>query len=171
MYTHIWTVYDAVGVLQFRHAFLPFGKGGLLPIWRKGYLLCKGPQIAKTRVFEPGRPFSFLYQNRERYPGVGYARSIRLFGNTLKLNNMGFLKHLLRGSYGHHSNKHQRKNNDPRFNEPKVVVRCTKCGKDNPENASFCQHYGEPLGKVKCISCQEPIPMDAKFCSKCGNEV
>ena len=46
-----------------------------------------------------------------------------------------------------------------------------KCGKDNPENASFCQHYGEPLGKVKCISCQEPIPMDAKFCSKCGNEV
>ena len=84
---------------------------------------------------------------------------------------MGFLKHLLRGSYGHHSNKHQRKNNDPRFDEPKVVVRCTKCGKDNPENASFCQHYGEPLGKVKCISCQEPIPMDAKFCSKCGTEV
>ena len=84
---------------------------------------------------------------------------------------MGFLKHLLRGNYGHHSNKHQRKNNDPRFNEPKVVVRCTKCGKDNPENASFCQHYGEPLGKVKCISCQEPIPMDVKFCSKCGTEV
>ena len=50
-------------------------------------------------------------------------------------------------------------------------MRCIKCGKNNPENASFCQHCGEPLGKVKCKSCEEPIPMDAKFCSKCGTEV
>ncbi|MAU14456.1 MAG: hypothetical protein CMH46_02830 [Muricauda sp.] len=83
---------------------------------------------------------------------------------------MGFLKHLLRGDYNSHYNKHKRKNYNSRFDEPNVIVRCTKCGKDNAEKASFCQHCGEPLGKVKCKSCEEPMPVEGKFCPNCGSK-
>lgn len=58
--------------------------------------------------------------------------------------------------------------------DPQVKkVVCSKCGKENPEEAKFCLSCGEKIepplekGMVKCPECGEIVP-EGKFCLRCG---
>src|SRR5882757_448394 len=44
---------------------------------------------------------------------------------------------------------------------------CTKCNKDNPADASFCEGCGAKLELV-CPTCKSPASPGARFCKKCG---
>jgi class 3 adenylate cyclase len=47
------------------------------------------------------------------------------------------------------------------------VVRCTKCKRDNPADAQFCQGCGLRLELI-CPACATSNSVDANFCKKCG---
>jgi class 3 adenylate cyclase len=47
------------------------------------------------------------------------------------------------------------------------VVQCTKCNRDNPADAQFCQGCGARLELV-CVACAAPNSFDANFCKRCG---
>lgn len=49
---------------------------------------------------------------------------------------------------------------------------CPKCGKANPDSASFCNNCGTPLvPTIGCPHCHQPIPANSVFCPKCGKMV
>jgi len=51
-------------------------------------------------------------------------------------------------------------------------VRCTNCGRDNPDDARFCGGCGERiLRDVVCGHCGRENPADARFCVECGSEI
>jgi class 3 adenylate cyclase/tetratricopeptide (TPR) repeat protein/ribosomal protein L40E len=47
------------------------------------------------------------------------------------------------------------------------AVLCTKCKRDNPPDAQFCQGCGVRLELI-CSACAAPNGLDANFCKKCG---
>ena len=51
-------------------------------------------------------------------------------------------------------------------------MRCPKCNKENPEDASFCMKCGARLVLV-CRQCGTELPLDpdVRFCFKCGGEI
>ena len=46
-------------------------------------------------------------------------------------------------------------------------MRCAKCDKDNPVDASFCEECGAKL-ELLCPACKSPVSPGARFCKKCG---
>lgn len=62
----------------------------------------------------------------------------------------------------------------------KGVKRCTTCGAEIPNNATFCSSCGTAVAQqktvdaanlIKCTSCGKMIEKGMKFCTFCGNEV
>jgi class 3 adenylate cyclase/predicted ATPase len=49
-------------------------------------------------------------------------------------------------------------------------MHCSKCGIDNPPDASFCEHCGSRL-EILCPSCKSPVTAGARFCKKCGTSL
>jgi class 3 adenylate cyclase len=49
-------------------------------------------------------------------------------------------------------------------------VICTRCQRENPEDATFCAGCGSPLALV-CPSCNRSNPTDASFCNGCGQRL
>src|SRR5215469_9757441 len=47
------------------------------------------------------------------------------------------------------------------------AVLCTKCKRDNPADAQFCQGCGARLELI-CSACATANSLDADFCKKCG---
>jgi class 3 adenylate cyclase/ribosomal protein L40E len=47
---------------------------------------------------------------------------------------------------------------------------CTKCNKDNPDDASFCEGCGVKLQLI-CAECKASLSPDARFCKKCGTAI
>lgn len=60
----------------------------------------------------------------------------------------------------------------------KGVVRCEKCGAENPAGAAFCSSCGAPMPQSaasannqeleKCASCGAMVPKGNRFCTACG---
>jgi class 3 adenylate cyclase len=46
-------------------------------------------------------------------------------------------------------------------------MRCTKCGRENPESQQFCGACGSPLGN-SCARCGVENPAGQKYCGDCG---
>src|SRR5216683_2481393 len=46
-------------------------------------------------------------------------------------------------------------------------MRCSKCGRENPEDKRFCGDCGSPLGD-RCPKCGADSPPGKRFCSDCG---
>ena len=49
-------------------------------------------------------------------------------------------------------------------------MRCTKCARDNPDDAKFCVGCGNPFGG-RCTKCGAENPADASFCKQCGTRL
>src|SRR5260370_31949594 len=49
-------------------------------------------------------------------------------------------------------------------------MRCAKCKKDNPADASFCEKCGSKLESI-CAACGSSISPGALFCKKCGTAI
>jgi len=49
------------------------------------------------------------------------------------------------------------------------VVRCPKCGQENPSSTSFCGGCGQSL-TIQCRFCGQVNPFDTKFCRHCGKQ-
>jgi ABC-type oligopeptide transport system substrate-binding subunit/class 3 adenylate cyclase/tetratricopeptide (TPR) repeat protein len=51
-------------------------------------------------------------------------------------------------------------------------MRCPKCNKENPEDATFCMKCGAKL-TLACAQCGTELPLDpdARFCLKCGSQL
>src|SRR5437867_13146185 len=48
-------------------------------------------------------------------------------------------------------------------------MNCSVCGRDNPEDSSFCRGCGRDLRtEIFCLTCGSPNPPDSSFCNKCG---
>jgi ribosomal protein L40E len=47
------------------------------------------------------------------------------------------------------------------------MMRCSKCGRDNPSDARFCVSCGSGLAG-RCPKCGTGNPEDARFCKQCG---
>jgi len=50
---------------------------------------------------------------------------------------------------------------------PGKAMRCTKCGRENPESQQFCGDCGSPLGN-SCARCGVENPAGQKYCGDCG---
>src|SRR5215469_1693959 len=50
------------------------------------------------------------------------------------------------------------------------AVLCTKCKRDNPADAQFCQGCGLRLELI-CSACATANGLDANFCKKCGTRL
>jgi rRNA maturation endonuclease Nob1 len=68
------------------------------------------------------------------------------------------------------------------------MTKCSTCGKDLPDDMSFCGYCGKPVrptepvqtpnGKPphtsvaprRCVSCGRPISWDANACQYCGHD-
>jgi class 3 adenylate cyclase/tetratricopeptide (TPR) repeat protein len=50
------------------------------------------------------------------------------------------------------------------------LVRCPRCGQENPDGARFCVHCGGQLA-ISCPGCGAALPADARFCPECGRAV
>src|SRR5215469_6118114 len=50
------------------------------------------------------------------------------------------------------------------------AVLCTKCKRDNPADAQFCQGCGARLELI-CSACATTNGLDANFCKKCGTRL
>jgi predicted ATPase/class 3 adenylate cyclase len=48
-----------------------------------------------------------------------------------------------------------------------VIMLCSHCSYQNPEDAKFCQNCGKPLARV-CPNCRTQNASVAKFCKNCG---
>src|SRR6516162_5860855 len=48
-----------------------------------------------------------------------------------------------------------------------TAMRCSKCARDNPDDAKFCVGCGNPFGR-RCAKCGVENPADASFCKQCG---
>ena len=48
-----------------------------------------------------------------------------------------------------------------------TLVRCSKCGAENPERAKFCVECASPFAR-RCLSCGAENPATAKFCLECS---
>lgn len=51
--------------------------------------------------------------------------------------------------------------------------KCSNCGHDNPNQASFCSKCGTPMGggEVVCGVCQTRNRSDSRFCKECGRDL
>jgi len=47
---------------------------------------------------------------------------------------------------------------------------CTKCNRDNPTDALFCEGCGAKL-ELACPACRAPVSPGARFCKKCGTSI
>src|SRR6516225_6003283 len=47
------------------------------------------------------------------------------------------------------------------------VMRCSKCGGENPDRAKFCVECAAPFAR-RCPSCNAENPPNAKFCLECA---
>ena len=47
---------------------------------------------------------------------------------------------------------------------------CVNCGKENREDAKFCDSCGTHL-TLRCPSCEKELRQDARFCDSCGARV
>jgi class 3 adenylate cyclase/tetratricopeptide (TPR) repeat protein len=47
------------------------------------------------------------------------------------------------------------------------MIRCARCGRENPADAQFCMRCGAALSRV-CPNCGAANAMDATFCLQCG---
>ena len=54
-------------------------------------------------------------------------------------------------------------------------MNCPSCGKETPDNSSFCFHCGKPientLNKIDCPSCGNKTPKNSQYCMNCGAPV
>jgi rRNA maturation endonuclease Nob1 len=68
------------------------------------------------------------------------------------------------------------------------MAKCDSCGKDLPDDMSFCGYCGKPVKEGKpvqrldkeasrgsaaprrCVSCGRPISWDANACQYCGHD-
>src|SRR5215469_16278202 len=48
------------------------------------------------------------------------------------------------------------------------MMRCSKCGSDNPAGKRFCGDCGAPLDS-RCPNCSSENPPGKKFCGECGS--
>jgi class 3 adenylate cyclase/tetratricopeptide (TPR) repeat protein len=48
------------------------------------------------------------------------------------------------------------------------MLRCGRCGVDNPPGFRFCGGCGAALGTVDCASCGALVPAGQRFCGTCG---
>jgi class 3 adenylate cyclase/tetratricopeptide (TPR) repeat protein len=51
------------------------------------------------------------------------------------------------------------------------MVRCPRCGVENPAGFSFCGGCGGRLGSVDCSSCGATVPLGQRFCGQCGTAI
>lgn len=74
----------------------------------------------------------------------------------------------------------QIKNLKQQIQDIKGVKRCTTCGAEIPNNATFCSSCGTAIiqqktvdaaNLIKCNNCGKMIEKGMKFCTFCGNEV
>lgn len=74
----------------------------------------------------------------------------------------------------------QIKNLKQQIQDIKGVKRCTTCGAEIPNNATFCSSCGtaviqqktvDAANLIKCNNCGKMIEKGMKFCTFCGNEV
>jgi class 3 adenylate cyclase/tetratricopeptide (TPR) repeat protein len=49
-------------------------------------------------------------------------------------------------------------------------MRCSKCARDNPDDAKFCVGCGNPFG-ARCAKCRAENPANASFCKQCGTRL
>ena len=49
-----------------------------------------------------------------------------------------------------------------------TTLSCATCGRENPEDASFCGHCGRNLAQLSCPACRRPHPPGLRFCPGCG---
>lgn len=49
-----------------------------------------------------------------------------------------------------------------------TVVKCPRCGKDNPSQNRFCRGCGLTLNEAKCPRCQVKVSLEDTFCGGCG---
>ena len=49
-----------------------------------------------------------------------------------------------------------------------VLMRCSRCGRENPVTNKFCRGCGKPLAEPLCPRCQKPVSPDDAFCGVCG---
>ena len=49
-----------------------------------------------------------------------------------------------------------------------TVIRCPRCGRENPTTNKFCRGCGKPLAEPQCPRCQKPVSPDDAFCGICG---
>jgi class 3 adenylate cyclase len=49
-------------------------------------------------------------------------------------------------------------------------MRCSKCNKDSPADASFCEECGAKLELI-CPACKASVSPGARFCKKCGTAI
>ncbi|HLE77403.1 MAG TPA: adenylate/guanylate cyclase domain-containing protein [bacterium] len=47
------------------------------------------------------------------------------------------------------------------------MIRCARCGRENPSDAQFCMRCGAPLSQI-CPNCGTANALDAQFCLNCG---
>jgi DNA-directed RNA polymerase subunit RPC12/RpoP len=65
------------------------------------------------------------------------------------------------------------------------MTKCSTCGKDLPDDMSFCGYCGKPVKSIqkpadkppqtsvaprRCVSCGRPISWDANACQYCGHD-
>jgi len=51
-----------------------------------------------------------------------------------------------------------------------VIMRCSKCGAENPDGAKFCIECASPFAR-RCSSCGKENPPRAKFCLECSKPI
>ena len=49
-------------------------------------------------------------------------------------------------------------------------MKCSSCGRENPEYSKFCLECGSRLALL-CPACGAELPAAAKFCNGCGNKL
>ncbi|MDZ4278138.1 MAG: protein kinase, partial [Dehalococcoidia bacterium] len=49
-------------------------------------------------------------------------------------------------------------------------MRCSSCGRENPDDASFCNACGSPLAP-SCPGCGRTSPHGSSFCNRCGTQL
>lgn len=51
------------------------------------------------------------------------------------------------------------------------ILKCDKCGHENPINAEFCKNCGESMQDFIECECGTRCPKDAEFCTTCGKKL
>ncbi|MFA4915871.1 MAG: SPFH domain-containing protein [Syntrophales bacterium] len=58
------------------------------------------------------------------------------------------------------------------ISNPPVLIKCSKCHTEIPQDSRFCPHCGHQIVTVnKCSQCGKDLPVEANFCMVCGTKV